>query len=94
MICLAVHIKVKPGLETEVAESFRKLQEESRKEPGCALYVVHQHQDDASRILVYEQYADEAALAAHRNSHHFQHYALRDIYTKTESREAELYRPL
>jgi quinol monooxygenase YgiN len=94
MICLAVHIKVKPGLEGEVAAAFRRLAEESNHEPGCRFYAVQQHQDDATRFLVYEQYDDETALEAHRASPHFQRYAADDIYTKVESRQANLYRPV
>lgn len=94
MICLAVRIVVNSGQEEAVVKSFRALAEASRKEPGCLQYVVQQHIEDGRRFLVYEQYRDDEALSAHRNSHHFQHYALNDIYTRIESREADLYRPL
>jgi len=94
MICLAVRLVVKPGHEQVVADFFKPLTEASRKEPGCLFYVAHQHHDDPRKFLVYEQYKDDAALEAHRNSDHFQQYAANGLYTFVESREADLYRPL
>lgn len=94
MICLNVTLVARSGEETRIAELFPKLQAASRQEPGCLLYVVHQHLKDPRRFLVYEQYADEAALEFHRNSPHFQEIAANTIYKLIESREAELYRPL
>jgi quinol monooxygenase YgiN len=94
MICLAVHLLAKSGTESEVARLFRPLTEASRKEPGCLMYIVHQRKDDPRRFLVYEQYKDEAALEAHRNSPHFQQYASNGVYTMIEEREAGLYLPL
>jgi (4S)-4-hydroxy-5-phosphonooxypentane-2,3-dione isomerase len=94
MICLNVTLVARAGEEQSIAELFLKLQEASRKEPGCIMYVVHQHLKDQRRFLVYEQYKDEAALEFHRNSPHFQKLAANTIYKLIDSREAELYRPL
>jgi quinol monooxygenase YgiN len=94
MICLAVRLVVKPGHEQQVADLFKPLTEASRKEPGCLFYVAHQHRDDPRKFLVYEQYKDDAALEAHRNSEHFNRYAADGLYKFVESREADLYRPL
>jgi (4S)-4-hydroxy-5-phosphonooxypentane-2,3-dione isomerase len=94
MICLNVTLIARAGEERRIAELFPKLQEASRKEPGCLMYVVHQHLTDLRKFLVYEQYKDEAALELHRNSPHFQEIAANTIYKLIDSREAELYRPL
>jgi quinol monooxygenase YgiN len=94
MICLAVHLLVKSGKESEVARLFGPLAEASRREPGCLLYIAHQRSDNPRRFLVYEQYKDEAALEAHRNSPHFKQYATDGFYTMVEEREAGLYSPL
>jgi quinol monooxygenase YgiN len=94
MICLAVHLLVQSGKETEVARLFGPLAEASRREPGCLLYIAHQRSDDPRRFLVYEQYKDEAALEAHRNSPHFKQYATDGLYMFVEEREAALYSPL
>ena len=94
MICLCVILTAKAGAEPRIAELFPELEAASRREPGCLLYVVHQHAEDPRKFLVYEQYRDEAALQAHRDSEHFQRLATRQIYPLIEAREAGLYRPL
>jgi len=94
MICLCVRLTAKAGEEPRVAELFQQLQDESRKEPGCLLYVAQQHLEDPRKFLVYEQYRDHAALHAHRATGHFQRFAEGEIYKLVEYREAELYRPL
>jgi (4S)-4-hydroxy-5-phosphonooxypentane-2,3-dione isomerase len=94
MICLNVLVTARAGEGRKIAELFPKLQAESRKEPGCLFYTVHQHMTDPRKFLVYEQYKDEAALEFHRNSPHFQEIAANTIYKLIDSREAELYRPL
>jgi (4S)-4-hydroxy-5-phosphonooxypentane-2,3-dione isomerase len=94
VICLNVLITARGGEEHRIAELFAKLQAASRQEPGCLMYVVHQHVSDPRKFLVYEQYEDEAALELHRNSAHFQEIAANTIYKLIDAREAELYRPL
>jgi quinol monooxygenase YgiN len=94
MICLAVRLLAKPGMEQKVADAFRPLIEASRNEPGCLMYVVHQRKDEPQKFLVYEQYKDEAALDAHRASPHFDKYATRGVYTMIDERDAGLYHPL
>ena len=94
MICLAVRLLAKAGMEKKVAEAFRPLIEQSRREPGCLMYVVHQRKDEPRRFLVYEQYKDEAALEAHRESGHFRKYATNGVYPMIDERDAGLYHPL
>ena len=68
MVVLAVTWKAKPGKEAEMAAIFRNLEAASRREPGCLMFVVHQHRTEPGRFFVYEQYVDDSALEAHRNS--------------------------
>src|SRR5260221_1675856 len=46
------------------SEYIRVLQEHSRKEPGCLMYVGHQSTEDPRKFMFYEQYKDQAALEA------------------------------
>ena len=71
MVVLAVTWIAKNGRESEVAALFARLTEESRKEPGCAMYQVHRHKTEPRRFFIYEQYRDDAALEAHRAAPHF-----------------------
>jgi (4S)-4-hydroxy-5-phosphonooxypentane-2,3-dione isomerase len=94
MIVLAVTWVAKDGEETAVAEIFRHLEDESRQEPGCLMYIVHRHRTDHRRFFIYEQYKDDAALEAHRGSLHFQKYAVGELPKLGARVEGELYRPL
>jgi quinol monooxygenase YgiN len=94
MVVLAVTWQAKEGHEQEVAEGFRALEEASRKEPGCLMYIVHRHRTDRRRFFIYEQYQDDEALEAHRNAAHFQRYAVEELPKIAGRVEGELYRPL
>ena len=94
MVVLAVVWVAKPGHEDEVAEVFRKLESESRREPGCLMYVVHRKKDEPGRFFIYEQYRDDAALQAHKDSPHFQEYAVKGLANIGERARGDLYEPL
>lgn len=94
MVVLAVTWIAKPGHDAQVAEIFAKLQAASRQEPGCLMYIVHRHRTDARRFFIYEQYRDDTALQAHRDSPHFQQYAIKALEDIGERKEGELYSPL
>lgn len=94
MLILVVHLTVKAGHAHDVIENFRHLEAESRKEPGCVFYVAQQNTEDPLRFMVYEQYRDEAAIEAHRESAHFKRYAAEGLYRFVEQREATVYRPV
>ncbi|MFZ1135455.1 MAG: putative quinol monooxygenase [Candidatus Korobacteraceae bacterium] len=94
MVVLAVTWVANPGKEAEVANIFEKLEEASRQEPGCLMYIVHQHRTDRSRFFIYEQYRNDAALEAHRQSPHFQQYAMTALKDIGERLQGELYVPL
>ena len=94
MVVLVVTWMARQGHEKEVVSVFAKLTEESRKEPGCIMYLVHQHKTDPRRFLVYEQYKDDVALEAHRASTHFLQYARKELPKLGERVEGNLYSPV
>jgi quinol monooxygenase YgiN len=91
MIVLTVQWLAKLGEEDKVKETFQKLAEASRKEPGCRLYLVHQHRDNRRRFFLYEQYENDAALQAHRESPHFQTFGMQELPEIAKRIEGELY---
>jgi quinol monooxygenase YgiN len=91
MIVLKVDMLVKPGTEEKCREYIRILQEHSRKEPGCLLYIGHQSTADPRKFLFYEQYKDQAALEAHRASAHFNQYVVGGLDAIMEHRSRDLY---
>jgi quinol monooxygenase YgiN len=74
MIVLIVKLRVRPGTEEECKTCMRAMEKETRKEPGCLMYIAHQSTDDPTLLAFYEQYKDEAALEAHRTSPYFKEY--------------------
>jgi quinol monooxygenase YgiN len=84
----------KPGREEEVAAIFRKLEADSRREPGCLMYIVHRHQDNRARFFIYEQYLDDSALQAHRDSPHFHEYAVKGLRSIADREQGDVYLPL
>lgn len=63
-------IKIQPGKNEDFEAAFGALQSAVRaNETGCLQYDLFKL--DAETYLVYEQYADEAAAAAHGGSDHF-----------------------
>lgn len=94
MVVLAVTWMAKVGREAEMAGVFSKLTDESRKEPGCVMFVAHRHKTEPRRFFVYEQYQDDAALEAHRASPHFLQYAKKELPKVGDRVEGNLYEPL
>ena len=94
MLILVVQVTIKAGHEEEVIDSFRKLQEETRREPGCITYVVQRSRENPRVYMVYEQYKDEAALQAHRESPHFKQHGTNGFYRFVEERRAEFFNPI
>ncbi len=65
-------------------------------EPGCLVYRPHRSTTDPELFIFYEQYADEAALEAHRKAPHLAAYReRREREGLTEGTvEVEIYRSL
>ncbi|MFZ0808673.1 MAG: putative quinol monooxygenase [Candidatus Sulfotelmatobacter sp.] len=94
MVVLAVTWMAKAGHEADVTAVFQKLTEQSRQEPGCAMYQVHRHKTESRRFFIYEQYKDDAALEAHRTAPHFQQLAKKDLPKVADRVEGHLFEPL
>ncbi len=76
MIILQVTLQVKPEHVAEFLEVARyDAQHSEADEPGCLRFDVIQDRDDPHRFYFYEVYRNEEALAAHRETPHFKHYA-------------------
>ena len=89
MVSFIVRMKFASEDRAEIAEALRTLTEASRREPGCVSYIPHQITEDPDTVLIYEQYSDDAALAAHRESEHFKTYAVGVLYQKMRDRSLE-----
>ena len=63
----------------------------TRTEPGCQLYLVNRSTTAPDTFVLYEHYDDEAALAAHRDSPHFQRVAVGQIIPMLEERVFDVF---
>lgn len=92
MVVLAVQYRAKAGNGDAVAAALQTMQPLiMQREPGCLLFHVCRSHDESDVFLLYEHYVNDAALAAHRESDHFQHYVLTTIVPLLESREVQRY---
>ena len=82
---------MKEGDEAAVAEALATLVPMARAEPGCLMLQVHRDPEDAQVFYFYEQYVDEAALAAHAETEHWKRYIRDTCLPRLESRERGTY---
>jgi len=89
MVSFVVRFRFAPEDRAEMTEAVRILASESRREPGCLSYIPHHVEDDPNTIVIYEQYRDEEALAAHRDSPHFKKYGVAGLLQRMKERSME-----
>lgn len=89
MISFAVRMRFRSEDREEIAGLLRDLTAASRKEPGCVTYIPHTVESEPDSVVIYEQYRDEAALEAHRNTPHFQRWAIGGLYQRMLDRSME-----
>jgi quinol monooxygenase YgiN len=82
--------QVKDGQLSAVLNLLSEVAAKSIAEKGNLFYRVHQSNDDANTIILFEGYKNEAALAEHRNSEHFQTLVIKEIVPMLENREVLL----
>ncbi len=71
MIIAMAEFRINDGKEAEALAAIEKLVAAvNADEPGALTYTWHRDLKDASRILVYEVWADEEATKLHRDTEH------------------------
>ena len=66
MLTFTAKLTVKAGSEQEFERMMRIVVPKVREEPGNHAYIFHRSTQDPRVFMFYEEYADEAALEAHR----------------------------
>jgi quinol monooxygenase YgiN len=92
VIVLIATYQAQPGKGDEIAPLVVQLAQRSRGEPACELYLVNRSTTNPDTFVLYEQYRDEDAIAAHRATAHFQELALGQIIPMLEQRVFDTYR--
>ncbi|MBF8221479.1 putative quinol monooxygenase [Halomonas sp. 328] len=73
MFCIIVKTQLKPGQRERFLEAMLPNAAASvREEPGCHVFDVLEDQQDPNLFYLYEIYRDEAALAEHKLTPHYQ----------------------
>lgn len=68
-----------------------ELQKGSRLEPGNLSYDFYQDPAAPEKILIYEEYISDEAIAAHRMTRHFQEIAVRQIVPELLERSVKVF---
>lgn len=89
MVSFTVRMGFRDEDREQVKEYLRKLAEASRTEPGCVSFIPNLVQEGPAAMLLYESYADDAALEHHRNSPHFRDCVVNGIHKLMTSRQLE-----
>ena len=89
MLSFTVRMRFAPEDHDEIRAILTSLTHASRLEPGCVSYIGHFVESDPSTVFIYEQYVDEAALEAHRNTPHFKEFAIAGLYQRMRERAVE-----
>jgi quinol monooxygenase YgiN len=93
-VVLVARYTVKPGNVDAVLAALARMAPLVRQhEPGCLTYRVNRAKDDPNVLLLYEEYADQAALDAHASSSHFKEIILGTVVPLLEKREREFFTP-
>jgi len=73
---IVVRFEPKPGLSGQVEAVLKPMVPATRAEPGNLRYDLYRSTDASGTPLFWliEQYADDAAAAAHRETPHYQEY--------------------
>ena len=91
MLVVIAQYRAKPGKGDEVAAVLALHRPKTAAEPGCRAFLVNRSQEDGDRFVLYEQYDDEAAFQAHRESPHFQEYIAGRVVPLLDERSWERF---
>jgi quinol monooxygenase YgiN len=91
MLVVIAQYRAKPGKGDEVAAVLALHGPRSAAEPGCRAFTANRSQEDGDRFVLYEQYDDEAAFQAHRESPHFEEYIAGRVVPLLDERSWERF---
>ena len=95
MIVLLARYEVKPGQGDKVEEILIDLADMVETyEQDCLMFQVSRSVDNPDQFLLYEQYFDEAAVEAHRETPYFKSHILEKVIPLLKTREIAFYEPV
>ncbi len=94
MIVQVVYLEIPPANRERFLEIVLANVAASRMEEGVVQFDLLEQQDAPGKFILYETYQDQAALAAHRLTLHFQEWVKRGVPLLTGERIRVLYKPV
>jgi quinol monooxygenase YgiN len=91
MLTVIARYQVQTGMGDLVAITLAKHVTATRTEPGCAEFVAYRSRKDPDQFVLYEQYVDDEAFEAHRQTPHFRSYVEGTIVPLLSERLADRY---
>ncbi len=85
-IILLAHYTIKEGKKDEFMSLFASMAKYSASEPGNLCYRSYSSAGDEHDFFIYEEYADDDALNAHRNAPYFQEILIGEIIPLLDKR--------
>lgn len=91
MIVIAGTVSVASDSRQRALEAAKRMQRETRAEPGCLAYHLSTDLESETTFHLFEAWESESALAAHFASDHMQHFRETLATLKVESRRIRRY---
>jgi autoinducer 2-degrading protein len=91
MYVVVARFVAKVGSGDEVARLLAEMTPFSKAEPGCKAYSINRSIDDPNSFLLYEQYFDAAAFAAHGDNPEFKRIIIGQVVPLLAERGREIY---
>lgn len=95
MRTMLARYRAEPGQGDAIEAALQKMAVAvARDEPGCLLYRAARSLEEPDMFVLYEEYVDEAALLAHRDTPHFRDLIEGTVVPMLTSREREILVPV
>jgi (4S)-4-hydroxy-5-phosphonooxypentane-2,3-dione isomerase len=92
MLVLIAKYHIKTGKAPDVLAELAKMKPlVQANEPGCKCYQVSRSKENDHIVVLYEQYDDDEAVKAHRETPHFKTIIENTVVPMLEKREREFY---
>ena len=91
MYVVLARFTANPESADQVATLLAEMVPHALEEPGCHEYVVNRSVDDPNVFVLYEQYTDEMAFAAHRETEPFNRLILGAVVPLLADRQREIF---
>lgn len=89
MVTIIANYRARPEAADKVAATLSRHVAATRTEPGCLQFVAYRSHSEPTRFVLYEQYRDEDAVSAHRETEHFRAYVEETIIPLLDERHLE-----